>query len=168
MHIEYRISERDYRSASTLANKKRSNWSALEHFWPYIFAVVWISIGFLPGASNTGDSSDDLYFELGVIPILLLFLWMRRARIKQEYLKMHNFRLLHALDLDANGLRLVTTLGTQRTSWQLYDKYAENEDVLILFEEGKHSFVPISKNHLTTLQSDELRNLVGAYISRAG
>jgi hypothetical protein len=168
MHIEYRINERDFRSAATLANRKRSNLSALEHFWPYIFCLVWIMIGWLPGGGNLDPSnSDDLYFELGGLPIFLVLLYMRRVQLKREYVKASNFRLLHALDLDANGLRLVTSVGTSRSSWELYEKYAENDDVFILYELGKHTFMPISKSHLVPLQTDELRTLLNAYLKRA-
>jgi len=168
MHIEYRVNERDYRSAVTLSNKKRSNLSALEHFWPYLFAIVWVSIGFLPGGGNVdAASSDDLYFELGAIPILLALLWGRRRQIQREYLKLSNLRLLHALDVDANGLRLETSAGTKRTSWQIYTKFAENDDVFILYKEGNHDFFPIVKSFLTDLQIDELRSLIGAYLPAA-
>lgn len=169
MHIEYRVNERDYRSASKLADKKRSNLSALEHFWPYLFAIAWVSIGFLPGGGNLDPSADtdDLYFELAAIPLVIIFLWGRRLRIKREYEKLRQFRLLYALDLDVNGLRLVTSLGTTRTSWSLYTKYAENNDVFILYEEGKYTFFPIAKQHLTEPQVIELRLLLNAYLPRA-
>src|SRR5579863_1524660 len=117
MHIEYRVNERDYRSATTLANRKRSNLSALEHFWPYIFCIVWIAIGWFPGGGNDLNNPDDLYFELGGIPVFLIFLWMRRSQIKREYQKLSQYRLLHQLDLDTNGLRLATSNGISRSSW---------------------------------------------------
>ena len=167
MHIEYRVDKRDYISASTLANRKRSNLSALEHFWPYVFCIVWIAIGWLPGGGNDLNNPDDLYFELGGIPIFIIFLWMRRANLKREYAKLSQYRLLHALDLDANGLRLATTTGIARSSWDLYEKFAENDDVFILYETGKHTFVPISKSHLAPLQIDELRTLLSAYLPKA-
>jgi hypothetical protein len=94
MHIEYRVSERDYRNASTLAQRRRSNLSALEHFWPYIFGVVWMAIGFIPASiSNSGGATDDLYFQLGVIPLVILFLWARRLQLRREYRKLSNYRL---------------------------------------------------------------------------
>ena len=168
MHIEYRVNERDYSSAVTLANKRRSNLSALEHFWPYLFAIVWISIGFLPGGGNVDTaSSDDLYFELGAIPILMALLWGRRRQIQREYAKLSNLRLLHALDLDTNGLRLETSVGIKRTAWTVYTKFAENEDVFILYQEGNHDFFPIVKSFLTDSQNDELRSLLGAYLPAA-
>jgi len=167
MHIEYRVSQSDYVSATTLANRKRSNMSALEHFWPYIFCIVWIAIGWLPGGGNDLDNPDDLYFELGGIPIFLIFLWIRRRQVKGEYRKLSQYRLLHALDLDTNGLRLATSVGLTRSSWDIYEKYAENDDVFILYEKGKHTFVPISKSHLAYLQVNELRTLLSANLPRA-
>lgn len=168
MHIDYRVNERDYRSAVTLSNKRRSNLSALEHFWPYIFAVVWVAIGFLPGGGNVDTASaDDLYFELGAIPILIVLLWGRRRTVQREYNKLFNLRLLHALDVDANGLRLETSAGIKRTAWTVYTKFAENDDVFILYQEGNHDFFPIVKSFLTGLQVDELRSLLGAHLPAA-
>ena len=163
MHIEYRVSERDYQNAATLANRKRSNLSALEHFWPYIFAVVWILIPFLPNSiSGSGGETDDLYFELGVIPVFILLLYGRRLQLRREYRKMANLKLLQQLDLDASGLRLATSLITTRTAWTVYHKYAENENVFILYLDGNQGFVPIIKSFLTALQIDELRALLQA------
>lgn len=166
MHVEYRVSEREYASATTLAQRKRSNLSALEHFWPYIFAIVWVGIGWLPSymTGTAGEGADDLYFELGVLPVLIAFLWMRKRAQKREYNKLSHYRLLHQLDLDANGLRLQTSMGIQRTAWTVYDKYAENEDVFILYQTGNQGIVPIPKAHMTLLQIDELRSLLKAYI----
>src|SRR5664280_1154120 len=154
MHVEYRVSEREYASAMTLAQRKRSNLSALEHFWPYIFAIVWIGISWLPASmtGTGGGGTDDLYFELGVLPILVVFLWMRRRMQKREYLKQSQYRLLHQLDLDANGLRLATSNGVERTAWSVYDKSAENEDVFILYQTGNQGILPIPKAYMTSLQ----------------
>jgi hypothetical protein len=165
MHVEYRVSEREYASAMTLAQRKRSNMSALEHFWPYLFAIVWVSIGWLPTSitGTGGGGTDDLYFELGVLPILMVFLYMRRRMQKREYKKLSHYRLLHQLDLDANGLRLATTVGVTRTAWSVYDKFAENDNVFILYQAGNQGIVPIPKAHMTSLQIDELRSLLKAY-----
>lgn len=165
MHIEYRVSEGDYRNATTLANKKRSNLSALEHFWPYLFVIVWLSIGFLP-ASISGSSGEDvdMYFALGVIPIWIIFLYMRKLQFRREYAKLPNLKLLQALDLDSNGLRLVTTAATTRTSWDLYNKFAEDQHAFVLYMDGGHNFLPITKSYMNTLQIDELRTLLKANI----
>jgi hypothetical protein len=168
MHIEYRISERDYQSASTLARRKSSNVSAFDHYFPYIFSVAWVVAGVIPSTANAQPAdSSDLFFELGVIPVLVGFLWKRRSRLRREYEKASGLHLLHQLDLDASGLRLVTTMGTTRTSWQVYTKFAENENVFILFQEKKLGFLTVVKEFLTTLQIDELRALLLAHIPRA-
>ncbi len=168
MHIEYRVGERDYRNAVNLAKRKRSNLSALEHFWPYLFGVVWMFIGFIPSSiSNSASDTDTVYFQLGVVPIVVLFLWARRLKLKSEYVKLSNYRLLQALDLDATGLRLVTSLGTTRTSWSVYEKFAENEGVFVLYQEGNQGIVPITKAFLTYLQIEELRSLLEANLKRA-
>jgi hypothetical protein len=168
MHIEYRVSERDYRKAVTLAKRKRSKLSALELFWPYLFAIAWMLIGFIPRSiSNNAGGTDDLYFQLGVIPFVLLFLLARQMRLRSEYVKLSNYRLLQALDLDASGLRLVTSQVTARTSWSVYEKFAENESVFILYQEGNQGIVPITKAFLTYLQIEELRSLLEANLTRA-
>ena len=165
MHVEYRVSEREYESAMALAQRKRSNLSALEYFWPYLFAIVWVGIGWLPTSmtGTGGGGTDDLYFELGVLPILMVFLYMRRRMQKREYKKLSHYRLLHQLDLDANGLRLATSVGVARTAWSVYEKFAENDSVFILYQTGNQGIVPIPKAHMTSLQIDEMRSLLKAY-----
>jgi hypothetical protein len=170
MHIEYRISERDYKSAATLAQRKQSSMTALDHYFPYLFSVAWVIAGFIPSAaSNSLDPTDatDLIFELGVIPVLLGFLWKRKVRLRKEYEKANNLHLLQQLDLDSSGLRLVTSMATARTSWQVYTKFTENETVFLLFQEGKEGFLAITKSFLTPLQTDELRTLLAANLPKA-
>jgi hypothetical protein len=158
MHIEYRINESDYRNAHMLAQRKRSNFSALEYYTPYLFAIVWVGGSVVPGLFV--DEQLDLLLTLGVLPIFMGFLWMRRKRLRREYAKQKNLQLLQQLDLDASGLRLVTSLDTTRSAWSLYSKFAEDKECFILFHKDDHGFIPISKDHLTILQVDELRALL--------
>lgn len=155
MHIKYRISERDYRNAAMLELRKRSRWSALEYYSPYAFTIIWLS-------ANLFASSIDLFLTLAVLPILMGFLYLRRRKLQREYLKLRHFHLLQALDLDQTGLRLITTLGTSRSSWDVYSKFAEDSRSFILYKAGGHGFFPIPKNYLTIAQVDELHTLLEA------
>jgi hypothetical protein len=157
MHIEYRISDKDYRLAAQLAMRKRSGLSQLEYYGPYIFCIAWL-------AANVVFNPDDpdLLLTLGVLPIVLGFLAMRRKTIKQAYTKLKNFHLLQALDLDATGLRLVTTAGTTRSAWQIYSKFVEDKYSFVLFLAGSEDILPIPKNQLGMTDVDELRALLTA------
>jgi hypothetical protein len=163
MHIEYRINERDYRSSATLALRKRSNFSALDFYTPYLFAIVWVGGSVIP--SLFVEQPPDLLLTLGVLPIFVGFLWLRRKRLRREYGKLKNFHLLQTLDLDAAGLRLVTSQETTRSAWKLYSKFAEDKECFILFHRDDHGFIPIAKDHLTHLQVDELRALLESRLS---
>src|ERR1700683_2031439 len=119
MNIKYRVNERDSRSAAMLELRKRSRISLLEYYSPYMIAIVWIAASFIP-------DDFDMLLTLGIIPIFMAILWMRRGKFERDYRRKRNFHLLHSLDLDRNGLRLMTTDGTSRTAWQNYTKFAED------------------------------------------
>jgi hypothetical protein len=161
MHIEYRITERDYREATLLAMRKRSSMSAVEYYGPYLFAILWVSVSLVPSYLHP-EQDLDLLLTLGVLPIIMGFIVLRRKRIKREFKKMKMFHLLQVLDLDANGLRLVTTEGTARSAWKVYERFVEDQKSFILFRNGSTSIMPIPKGELTFAQIDELRSMLCA------
>lgn len=163
MHIEYRVHERDFLSASKLALRKRSPWSALDYYFPHIFCVLWLAGSVIPSPfNNYGEAEIDLLLTLGVVPIFMGLLVLRRGSMKKEYQKQKALHLHQALDLDATGLRLVTTAGTSRSAWDLYSKFVEDKNSFVLFQKADHGIVPIPKDHLTPPQIDELHNLLTA------
>jgi hypothetical protein len=163
MHIEYRVNESDFVGASILALRKRSSWSALDYYFPHIFCVLWLAGSVIPSPFNHYAQDDvDLLLTLGVFPIFLGLVVLRRRRLKQDYNKMKNLQLHQALDLDSNGLRLITTNGTERTSWDLYTKFVEDKASFILYKKLDNGILIIPKHHLTEGQADELRNLLKA------
>jgi hypothetical protein len=164
MHIEYRITEKDYRAAAQLVMRKRTALSLVDFYGPYLFALVWIAGCVI--TSYVTNSQLDMILTLGVVPLMFGFLSMRRKRIRQEYLKAKAFHLLQTLDLDGNGLRLVTTAGTARSAWTVYSKFQEDEKSFVLFLQGSQAFVPIPKGELTLAQIDELRSLLTARVSK--
>ncbi len=159
MHVEFRITEREYRNAAMLALRKRSSLSSLDYYLPYIFTVVWISVLVFPALYHP-DIELDLLLTLGVIPVFLGFLLLRRKNMRSDYEKLKNFHLHQALDLDATGLRLITTAGISRSSWDLYEKFAEDKTSFVLYLKADQTFLPIPKVHLTDAQADELRALL--------
>jgi YcxB-like protein len=160
MNIKYRVSERDYRSAALLELRKRDKWSLLEFYSPYIIAIVWVCACFIP-------DDFDLFLTLGIIPIFIAVLWMRRRRFENDYRRKRNFHLLHSLDLDRNGLRLETTDGSTRVTWANYLKFAEDADNFVLFQKSGHGFFPIPKDHLTPEQVEELGSMLQSRLRRA-
>jgi hypothetical protein len=163
MHIEFRISEKDYRAATMLAMRKRSTSSSLDYYGPYIFGVIWIAAAVIPSPLNgyLKDQIDSL-MTFGVVPIVVGFLAMRRKGIKRDYAKLKSFQLLQILDLDSTGLRLVTTAGVTRSSWKIYSKFAEDAKTFVIYLQESHDFLPIPKGELTLAQIDELRALLAA------
>lgn len=161
MHIEYRITERDFRAATLLAMRKRSTTSSVEYYGPYIFAIVWVATSLIPAYIHP-DMDLDLLLTLGVLPIIMGFLVLRRKTMKKEFKKAKNFHLLQVLDLDSNGLRLVTTAGTTRSAWKIYERFMEDEKSFILLFKDSMAILPIPKGELTFPQIDELRALLSA------
>ena len=162
MHIEYRVSEADYRSAAQLAQRRRSTVSALDYFLPYIFAIVWIAAAILTGAADDGfQDSADLIFVLGAIPVLFGLLWRRKKALNQEYRRLVALHPLQIVNLDTDGIQIGGGKQPLRTTWKQYSRWAENKDVFILYlQQNEHHFLSIVKSHLTMLQVDELRSLL--------
>jgi hypothetical protein len=161
MHIEYRINAAEYRSAAELAMRRRSNVSSLEYFLPYIFSIVWVAAALITGAADNGFSdSADLMFVFGAVPVLIGLLWRRRKAFGSDYQRMSVLHPLQILSLDTAMITRGQGKEAIKTPWNFYTKYAENNKVFILYQEGSHHFLPISKSHLTTLQVDELRALL--------
>ena len=162
MHIEYRVSEADYRSAAQLAQRRRSSASALDHFLPYIFSIVWIAAAILSGAADNGlEDSADLVFVLGAIPILFGLLWRRKKALNSEYRRLVTLHPLQIINLDTDGIQIGGGKQPLRTTWKQYSRWAENKEVFILFhQQNEHHFLPVVKDHLTLLQVDELRALL--------
>jgi hypothetical protein len=166
MHIEYRVSEGDFVTASMLALRKRSSWSALDYYFPHIFCVLWLAGSVIPSPFNHyGQDEVDLLLTLGVFPIFMGLVVLRRRRLKQDYKKMKTLQLHQELDLDSNGLRLITSNGVARSSWDMYSKYVEDKASFIMYQKLDHGLFIIPKHHLTEAQSDELRNLLKARLS---
>jgi hypothetical protein len=167
MHIEYRVNEGDFVGASMLALRKRSNWSALDYYFPHIFCVLWLGGNVIESFIHP-DAEIDLLLTLGVFPIFMGLVVLRRRRLKQDYKKMKNLQLHQELDLDSNGLRLITTDGVARSGWEMYTKFVEDKASFILYHRLDNGILIIPKQHLTEGQSDELRNLLKARLDPDG
>src|SRR3954452_2918859 len=124
MHIEYRISEADYRSAAEPAMRKRSNASSLEYFLPYIFSIVWLAAALITGAADDGFSdSADLIFVFGAVPVLIGLLWRRKKAFKSDYLRMSVFHPLQILQLDSTSIFRGQGKTAIQTPWTFYTKF---------------------------------------------
>lgn len=166
MHIEYRINEAEYCSAAELAMRRRSKWSSLDYFLPYIFSIVWLAAALITGAADNGFSdSADMIFVFGAVPVLIGLLWRRKKTFKTDYRRISVLHPLQVLKLDTTSIIRGQGKEAIQTPWTMYSKFAENQKVFILYQEGSHHFLPISKSHLTDLQIDELRSLLLARLA---
>jgi hypothetical protein len=165
MHIEYRITERDFRDATMLSQRKGSALSALDYYLPYIFAIIWLAVATIPAYFHP-EADLDLLLTLGILPIVLGLVLLRRKHMRVEYEKLRNYHLHQELDIDTLGFRLTTTQGVTRSAWQVYSCFCEDKSSFILFENGNHKFYPIPKAHLSEPECDELRTLLEARLPR--
>ena len=163
MHIKFRVGLNEWEDAAMLELRRRTKTSALEYFGPHAVAIIWIAASLIPNPANDYlNDPTDLLLTLGVIPIFMGYLLLRKKRFQQDYRKIRNAHLLQNVDIDGEGLRVVTTDGALPTTWKDYTKFAEDGKVFILFRRGVHGFMPIPKSYLTMLQVDELRSLLQA------
>jgi hypothetical protein len=135
--------------------------SSVEYYGPYLFAILWLATSLIPAFLHP-DQNLDLLLTLGIVPVIMGFLVLRRKTIGREYVKQKAFHLLQILDLDTNGLRLVTTAGTTRSAWKVYERFTEDDKSFIMFLAGTTAILPIPKGELTIAQIDELRSLLAA------
>ena len=94
------------------------------------------------------------------MPVLIGLLWRRKKTFKSDYLRMSVLHPLQILKLDSTSIIRGQGKEAIQTPWTFYTKFAENNKVFILYQEGSHHFLPITKSHLTALQIDELRALL--------
>jgi len=168
MHIQFFVNERDYKSAALLAMRKRSNISALDYYVPYIVAFIWIGASTIPNPFNNYlQDSVDILLTLGVVPIVVCMLALRRRTMQREYKKLRSLHPLQAVDIDGIGLRNETSDTIVRNDWKVFSKFAEDKYSFVLFQAGSVLFFPIPKSNLTSQQIDELRNLLTAHIAKA-
>jgi hypothetical protein len=168
MHIQFFINERDYKAAALLAMRKRSNLSALDYYGPYVVTVIWVAASVIPSPFNNYlEQPVNLLLTLGVIPIFIGVMALRRRTMTREYRKLRNLHPLQAVDIDGIGLRNSTTDAIVRTDWKVYSKYAEDKNSFVLFHAESVLFFPVPKSNLTYPQVDELRNLLEAHMPRA-
>jgi hypothetical protein len=168
MHIQFFINERDYKSAALLAMRKRSNISALDYYGPYIVTVIWIAGSIVPNPFNHYlQEPADLLLTLGVIPIFIGVLGLRRKSMAKEFRKLRSLHPLQAVDIDGIGLRNSTTDAIVRTDWKIYSRFAEDKDSFVLFHADSVLFFPVPKSNLTVPEVEELRALLEAHMPRA-
>src|SRR5579871_1394260 len=164
MQIQYQISEDDYVSAGKLAMRKRSKLAAYQlYFWSALGVLI-IAAGVIAAIGKSSFSGMLPVLLWGSILLLLPLLWGYQFR--RVYRKAPLLRDPRTLDIDDNALHFATANSEGRTTWEAYIKFAENESVFILFQQGNQIFVPIPKRELAPVQIPEPRSLFETHLPR--
>jgi hypothetical protein len=162
MQIEYEISEDDFVFAARLAVAKRNRKSRYALYVVPVFGTVLILCGAFMTISQGSLSGMWPVFVWGTF--LLLIPAINRYQYRRQYRKMPMFHGKRLLEIDDTSLHFVAPDSDSRTTWQVYTKYAENDHVFVLFQQGERMFIPLPKRDLSPLQVDELRTMFQTYI----
>ncbi len=105
----------------------------------------------------------------GVLVLFLIALYpLRSWQYRRQFRKVPALHIPQTLEADENGVRIFSSLTDGRFSWQLLDRFAENERAFILVQQGGRVFFPISKRGLTPEQIAALSDLCTTHIAKKG
>ena len=68
------------------------------------------------------------------------------------------------MEADARGIRVVSAVSDGRFDWQVLDRFAENDRVFLLVQQGGRVFFPVSKRQMMPAEVEEFRSLCTMYI----
>ena len=93
---------------------------------------------------------------------------LRIWQYRRQFRKIPALHLPHTLEADEEGVRIFSSLTDGRFSWQLLDRFAENDRAFILVQQGGRVFFPISKRGLTPEQIAAFSDLCKTHIVKKG
>ena len=164
MHLQYRLTFKDFLSAQAL-HAKRDVFPYIWYLTPrYIFplggacALLWALSSHRPFSSKVADILFALYFLLS--PVFVHFLYkrqFRRTRTTEEE---------SSIDLEDDMIRCQGTHSKGELLWAAVRSFSEDSKMLLLYlAPGK--FLCIPKRACTESQLEELRGLLQVKINPA-
>jgi len=164
MHIEYEISEKDFRDGQRLAIKGSKSlaihWAT---FLPPSIGLVTL-IYIIKVAASQG-------FSVRVVPgivISVLFVLMpilTRQTQNKLYTKSSSLRGRISLDVDDAGLRFLGQTSSSNASWNHYSRFLENDKVFVLWQKDERLFNIVPKLVLTPEQTASLRQILQHHLA---
>ena len=160
MTFTYQIDEEDFVSAGKLLLKTRRK-AALRRVVVFcsLLALLASCVTFL-WLHQFGSALACGFFAAVYSGLPLLVGWQYR----RQFRKIPALHEPRSLEAEANGVHIISPLTDARFAWQILDRFAENERVFLLVQQGGRVFFPISKRQLSPEQIVEFRSLCAAHI----
>jgi len=160
LHIEYQLNEDDFVAAAKLMLRKRRRAFFFLLLIPIMGAgMVAFSVLLLTTRSPGWGAFNLLYGAL-----LLSYPLLRTRSIRRQYRKRPLLSKPFCMEADATEVHIISPDLDQRSSWAVYESFAENETSFLLIQQGRLQFVPIPKRCLDPGQIMELRAAVSAHM----
>jgi hypothetical protein len=163
MHIAYQIDENDFVSAGRLAMQKRSKLAMYKLYILPLIGVLLIASGVISAIERPNITGLWPVILWGTVLLCVPLLW--NYQFRRAYRKAPLLRDRRTLDLDSSHITFKTETSDARVPWNFYTKFAENEKIFILFQQGNQIFIPIPKRELSSSQIDELRSIFETHLS---
>jgi hypothetical protein len=164
LHIEYKVSEADFVSASRLM-MRRSGWMALLFLYglPTLGAVL-VSAWIFQAVTEHRLPSSVATLIWGLLSLGMPFILDLSHR--REYRKAAALHAPQTLEVDEWGPRFLSKASGKRTNWHSYVAFSEDKRSFLLLLPGKSEFVPIPKRELDAAQIEELRALLVEHLRK--
>ncbi len=162
MIVEYTITEDEFVSAGRLFLKTRRPRTVYRRMiQPILWAVMFACTLAVGLAQHVLRSVAPFLVILSILPAAGLLV---RFQLRRQYRNTTHLHDLRTLELDSESLRFLSTQADARVQWNLFLRFAENEAVFILVQQGNQIFFPVPKRGLTLAQTEELRGILQARI----
>ena len=161
LHIEYQISEDDFVAAGKLVLRRRSRWKR------YLLGVV-LTLGFACILYSAYWLWQREFVAGGVWLIYGVFLLciplLRNRAFRRMYRRRPSAGKPLCVEIDDYEVHLISPEFDSRTSWTLYDAFAEDDLNFVLLQQGRLHYLPIPKRQIAPDQLHALRVLVSAHV----
>jgi len=164
MQITYQIDENDFVAAGRLAMRTRSRLARYKLYILPFFGVLLIAFSAITAIERPSINGLWPAILWGTLLLCVPLLW--NYQFRRAYRKTPLLRDRRTLDLDSSHLSFKTETSDGRAPWSSYTKFAEDEKIFILFQQGNQLFIPIPKRELSPSQIEELRSIFETYLPR--
>jgi len=160
IHIEYQVSEDDFVAAAKLMLRKRRRGLFFLVLLPVVGAgMVLFSIALFTGRSYLVGAFNLIYGAL-----LLSYPLLRTRSIRRQYRKRPLLSKPFCIEIDDIEVHIIAPDLDQRSSWAMYEGFAENAASFLLIHQGRLQFVPLPKRCIRVDQIVQLRAAVSAHL----
>ena len=156
MHVDYEISEQDFRDGQRLAIKNSSVRFVRWTRWVLPFFGLLLSIFIIHTGLKQGPSVRLLPGLLMSLFFLSIPLLSKREQNKL-YAKSNSLHGRLSLDVNAEGMEFSGQTFSSHVTWEHYGRFLEDDKAFVLYQKNERIFNILPKRNLTTEQIAEIR-----------